>query len=243
MRRIASLDELRGLLILFVVLYHLLYDISLFFPESVGKLWILWPEYSILRAVFPGLFIFLCGISCHLSHNNLRRGLICAGFATAITLLSLLVTPDYPIRFGILHLLAVCILLFIPLKRLTRGFPDWLAILLFIALFFFTWGLPYGMIGGNIALPQQLWNRDGLFILGFPSDRIFSADYFPLMPWGFLFAAGSFAGRGLAEGRAPSFFYHSRSAGMAKIGRHTMLIYLLHQPVWFGVLTLLKVTR
>lgn len=243
MKRIAFLDEMRGSLILLVVLYHLLFDISLFFPAAREGLWLLAPGYEWLRAVVPGLFIALCGISCHLSHNNLRRGLLTAALALGITAVSLLILPESPIRYGILHLLATCILLYLPLSRLLRRVPAVPGILICLLIFCFTLRLQYGMIGISSVLPASLWNRDFLFFLGFPHDSMLSADYFPLMPWGFLFAAGAFGGRALAEGRAPRFFYRSHSTGMAVIGRHTLPVYLLHQPVWFGLLTLLRALR
>lgn len=240
MRRITLLDELRGSLILIVVFYHLIYDIALFFPAAGPHIWLLRPEYRALREVIPALFILLCGVSCHLSRSNLRRGLLTAALALIITAVSLLLSPDAPILFGILHLLSCCILLYLPLSRLLRGVPSWAGILLSLALFLFTRQLGYGIIGFGWELPAFLWNHDALFLLGFPHSGLVSSDYFPLLPWGFLFAAGSFAGRSLAGGRAPALFYRSTSPGMAAIGRHTLPIYLLHQPVWFGVLALLR---
>lgn len=243
MRRYAFLDEVGGVLILVVVLYHLLYDIPLFFPEAWQHIWLLWPEYSALRSAIPALFILLCGVCCHLSRSNLRRGVLTAILAVAITGISLLISPQAPILFGILHLLSSCILLYIPLSRLLHSVPVGVGVLLSIALFFFTLQLEYGIIGFGWKLPAALWDSDFLFFLGFPHRRLVSSDYFPLLPWGFLFAAGCFAGRALSEGRAPDFFYRSSSPGMAAIGRHTLPIYLLHQPVWFGLLSLLRALR
>ena len=109
--RIARIDELRGALILLVLIYHLLYDITLFFPAAAPRLWLLGDAIRPLRAVVPGLFILLCGMCTHLSRNNMRRGLWCALFAGGIRLVSGIVSPACPIRFGILHLLALCLLL------------------------------------------------------------------------------------------------------------------------------------
>ena len=60
--RIARIDELRGALILLVLIYHLLYDITLFFPAAAPRLWLLGDAIRPLRAVVPGLFILLCGM-------------------------------------------------------------------------------------------------------------------------------------------------------------------------------------
>ena len=109
--RIARIDELRGALILLVLIYHLLYDITLFFPAAAPRLWLLGDAIRPLRAVVPGLFILLCGMCTHLSRNNMRRGLWCALFAGVIRLVSGIVSPACPIRFGILHFLAAAVLL------------------------------------------------------------------------------------------------------------------------------------
>lgn len=108
-------------------------------------------------------------------------------------------------------------------------------------LFLFTWGLGYGIIGYSIQLSPALWNRDWLFPLGFPNDRFLSADYFPLMPWGFLFGMGAFCGRYLPRMKQPQA--NCRSTGMERIGRNTLPIYLLHQPVWLLLLGLLRITH
>ena len=118
---IARIDELRGALILLVLIYHLLYDITLFFPAAVPRLWLLGGAIRPLRAVVPGLFILLCGMCTHLSRNNMRRGLWCALFAGGIRHVSGIVSPACPIRFGILHQLALCLLLWLGGFRALRG--------------------------------------------------------------------------------------------------------------------------
>ena len=73
--------------------------------------------------------------------------------------------------------------------------------------------------------------RSYLFPLGLLADGFSSSDYYPLMPWFFLFCAGSFLGRWIKEGRAFHWVYTARMPFLEKLGRHTLLIYILHQPV------------
>ena len=237
--RIARLDEVRGVLILLVMLYHLLYDITLFFPQAIPRLWLLSREYLWLRALVPGAFILLCGVCTHLSHSNLRRGLVCAAMAAVIRIASGLIAPQCPIRFGILHLLAACLLLWQPLHRPLSRLPTGAGLLLGLALFGLCWRMEEGLLAG-FPLPQSWWDRDGLFWLGLPNHRLISADYFPLLPWGGLFLAGCYAGRWLLSSPRRERLQRTRSPGMAVLGRHTLPLYLLHQPVWFGVLALLR---
>ena len=155
--RIARIDELRGALILLVLIYHLLYDITLFFPAAAPRLWLLGDAMRPLRAVVPGLFILLCGMCTHLSRNNMRRGLWCALFAGGIRLVSGIVSPACPIRFGILHLLALCLLLWVPLHPLLGRLPPWVGILCGAVVFWLAFRLEQGTFAG-IPLPAAWKN-------------------------------------------------------------------------------------
>ena len=172
--RIARIDELRGALILLVLIYHLLYDITLFFPAAAPRLWLLGDAIRPLRAVVPGLFILLCGMCTHLSRNNLRRGLWCALFAGGIRLVSGIVSPVCPIRFGILHLLALCLLLWCALHRplAQMHLPPWAAMVGGGLLFALTYRLEQGYFAG-MPLPAALWDREWLLWLGLPWRIIF----------------------------------------------------------------------
>ena len=63
----------------------------------------------------------------------------------------------------------------------------------------------------------------------------FSSDYFPLLPWVFVFFFGVFLGRLAKEGKFPRFFAASHIPFFAFTGRHALLIYILHQPVILGI--------
>lgn len=112
-----------------------------------------------------------------------------------------------PILCGILHLLAACILLYTLLEKLRVTFP---AVLLgaFLLLFF-----------GVTEWPQ--WP---------------SADYFPLVPWAFVFFFGVWLGEPIRKREFPAWFYRAKVPLFPTIGRHTLVIYLAHQPVLYGVL-------
>lgn len=238
--RIARLDELRGVLILLVLFYHLLYDIPLFFPAAAPRLWLLGDAMRPLRAVVPGLFILLCGMCTHLSRSNLRRGVLCAVLAAGIRIVSGIVSPACPIRFGILHLLALCLLLWSAWHRLAPiHLPPWAAILAGGGLFLLTCRLEQGYWAG-MPLPGSWWDHEWLLWLGLPCHRLLSADYFPLLPWGGLFWAGCGLGEWLLSPPRLQHLQQSRSPGMARLGRHTLALYLLHQPVWFAGLWLLR---
>lgn len=81
-----------------------------------------------------------------------------------------------------------------------------------------------------------------LWIFGFTTPDFVSTDYFPLLPWLFVFLFGTWAGRYVKDGRLPQGFYTLKAPHLALVGRHALLIYLLHQPVLYGAVRLLQLT-
>ena len=107
------------------------------------------------------------------------------------------------------------------------------------ALFLLLRDVPEGFLGfegARIAALPGAWYANGLTaFLGFPPADFFSTDYFPLVPWAFLFWCGYFLRRLRPEdaGALP------RIPGLDALGRRSLPLYLLHQPVIYGVLMLL----
>lgn len=239
-RRVYLMDELRGILIIGVVLYHLLYDLAVLFPVGIPWMFSDWMNQA--RNVCTGSLIVISGISCHYSRSNLRRGLRTFGWGMALTLVTGLVMPSQFIIFGILHFFGAAMMLYALLSPLLEKIPTLPGLAGSVLLFLLTWTVYSGFIrvpGAVIYLPDFLYDKPLLFPLGFACTGITSADYYPLMPWGFLFLAGSFFGRYVKEGRLPDLCYRSHLPRLAWLGTHTMAIYLIHQPVIYGVLTLL----
>lgn len=240
-RRIHLMDELRGLSILLMVVHHFLYSLGYVFRVPFGRVW--FNELAVLTPVFAGLFILMCGISCHLSRSNWRRGAVLAGFAVGLSAVLALFLPSEMIWFGILHCLAVCILLYAALSALLRRIPWWIGLSVCVLLFVLTYHAPFtegGYFGikglFSIDVPWSWVNTKWGFALGFSLSP--GSDYFPLLPWLFLFLAGTFLGSLAARDKFPSFFYHPHCRPLAFIGRHTVWVYLAHQPVIFAVLWL-----
>lgn len=237
--RIDLLDAARGVAILAMVVYHALYDLTDIFGLSI-------PLFSWLEPLeppFAGLFILLAGLSCRFSHNNLLRGLRVLALAGAVTLVTAVFLPGEAIWFGILHFMGVGILLYIPLRRALDAVPAAVSLPVLAILFLVSYGLPAGVFGlpGLFAVPapDTLYQAPFLFWLGFPGPFFASADYFPLLPWMFLFLMGAVFGVPVKARRLPPWFYTLRVPVLSAAGRNTLLIYALHQPVLYGVFTLL----
>ena len=228
--RIQLIDALRGLAVVLMCFHHLFYDCV----DLLGApQWLFWnPVFNFLHYVFAGTFILLCGVSCRFSRSNLRRGLIALGCAAAITLVTVLLEMD--IWFGVLHLLAFCMLFFAATGKLWDKLPGWLLGALWVIL------IPVSAVLLNkVTMPSQ--GAAGVFfwVCGWNPDLVFSNDYFPLLPWIFVFLLGTVLGTPIREGRFPKWFYTWTCPFFPAVGRKALLVYIVHQPVLYGLVWLI----
>lgn len=233
-RRVFFLDELRGLCILLMVAYHAAYDLVYIFHVDIPAFH--WPLLRFAQPFVAGIFIFVSGIACRYSRNNIKRGLIALMLGVAMSAVTILYMPEQAIYFGILHFLGVSMLLFAMLEHALDLLPPFWGFLLFGALFAFFYSLPDGFLGFpgfTINLPEALYTKHYLLPFGFGG---MGADYFPLLPWLFLFFAGGYFGLFSRENALPSWFYRKHVPALATIGRYTIYIYVLHQPVVYVIL-------
>lgn len=221
-RRIGLLDAVRGLAVLVMVLYHFLFDLVAFFGAPARLFDNLFLD--VVHYTFAGVFIALAGLSSRLSRSNLRRGLKLALVALGISLVTWLL--KMPVLFGILHFLAVSTLLYGLSHRVWERLPELFAPLLYLAL-----AVVSMLLTQSLNPVQAGW----LWPLGFYSRDFFSSDYFPLLPWFFIFLLGTWLGKLVREGRLPPWFYTLRLRPLAFVGRHALLIYVLHQPLLYGL--------
>ena len=137
-------------------------------------------------------------------------------------------------------------------QKLFDLLPSWVGIGVCVLLFILTMNvrLTYanGMISPGyigipnlfaIKLPMEAYNVGVLFPLGLHNASFSSSDYFPMMPWFFLFLAGSYFGIIAKAGRLPKFCYPTHIKWLAAVGRYTIWIYVLHQPVLYGIFSLI----
>lgn len=225
-----------------MVVYHFFYDLIdgqiLFAPFFYSR------PMNMIRDIFAGLFMFISGISCLLSRNNLRRGILCMGAALLVTAASALFFPEMPIRFGILHLLGICMILYGLLEPISHKMKPVGGFILCVLLFFLTFGVRQGFIGIpallEISIPQIFYQTDVFFPFGILTEGFVSGDYFPLFPWMFCFFAGSFFALWYRRRHIPAWIYRTHIPFLALAGKNTLWIYLLHQPVLFVILILIR---
>lgn len=236
-----SLDAIRGIAIIAMVVYHALYDVTDIFGYNVP----IFDYLTYLEPPFAGAFILLCGVSSRYSHNNYKRGFEVLGLGLLVSVVTAVFIPSQAIHFGILTFMGVAIILFELIKPLVDKIPKIPASIIYIFLFLITYNTArYSIIGiHNVLsfnLPTVLTTTPWLYPLGFPDRNFFSADYFPLLPWFFIFILGTVVGIPIKEGKFPKWFYTMRVPFFAAAGRNTLLIYVLHQPIIYGLLCLVS---
>lgn len=232
-RRVGLIDELRGFAILLMVAYHAGYDLIFLFGVDIPFYGFI-TEY--LQPVVAGLFIVMSGIACRYSRNNAKRGLKALLLGMVLTAVTMIAMPTQSIYFGILHFMGTAMLLFALLKSALDWLPPGWGMLFSAAAFLFTYHLPQGWVGFwsllRIPLPSGLYENRYLLPFGFAGA---GTDYFPLLPWIFLYFFGCYLGMLFIRGLVPNWMYRSHSRFLSSVGKHTIMIYLLHQPVVYGL--------
>lgn len=221
-KRIQSIDALRGISIIGMVIYHFIYDLAVFggMPR-----WILYNTASdMLQLYVCSTFILLAGVSSRFSLSNVKRGIKVLALALIITLVTYLM--DNIVIFGILHFLGISMVFYGLTEKLWDRINTKLAPVIYIALF----------ICGRIVTDNlNPVSTEGLWIFGFYTQGFFSSDYFPIIPWLFLFLLGTWLGILVKDRRLPKWFYSINPKVLPAIGRKSILIYMLHQPILYGI--------
>ena len=229
--RIWELDALRGLCLLGMILVHLVYDLT----ELYGFFrWNYPPAFEFVMEWGGTAFFLISGISATLGSRSLRRGGIVLGCGLLVSVVTIgmwklgLSDEGIVIRFGVLHCLGICMVLWHILKKL----PIWALEVLGTAL------AALGIWAKNVRV-----DTPHLFWLGLVTSDFSSADYFPLLPFLGFFLLGTVLGRLLYAEKCSLLPKADRQNPVIRFltlcGRHSLWIYLLHQPVLTGLMELL----
>ena len=232
------LDELRGLDLISMMLYHGMWDVVFIF--GIFQAWYIGLPGHLWQQSICWVFILLSGFCLPMGHHPFKRGGIVFGAGALVTAVTLLFMPEDVVWFGVLTLLGSAMLLTAALELLLRRIPPLVGVVVSAVLFWMTyptmngfWNLP----GGPLLLPRALYANYLTAYLGFMPKIFFSTDYFPLLPWLFLFWVGYFLHYLVGRNRMEPLC-RSVCPPLGWMGRHSLIIYLLHQPVILGVLTL-----
>lgn len=231
-----GLDTLRGITLVSMMAYHACWDLVYLFGRDWG--WYRSFGAYLWQQSICWTFILLSGYCFHLGRHRLRRGLMSLGGGVLVSIVAQL--SGNPIHCGVLTLLGAAALITIPLDTLLRRLPARAGLAVSFGLFFLTRDINQGYLGFEgarlLELPEWLYRNLYTAYLGFPGPDFFSSDYFSLLPWLFLFWTGYFLYRMRPEEERREL----RLPLFTPLGRHSLLVYLLHQPVIYGALWLLN---
>ena len=237
-QRLHFLDALRGFTLINMIAFHGMWNLVYLFgiranwyTGTPGYLWQQWICWT---------FITLSGFCWSFSRNHLKRGAMVFGGGLIVTAVTCLVMPESRIIFGVLTCIGSCMLLRIPAEKLLKNVPAAVGLAVCFGLFVLlrnVSGRSLGFEGWVICpLPATLYRNLLTAYLGFPHRGFFSTDYFPLLPWFFLFVAGYFLFRLLDErGLNEKLFAKGNVPVLNWLGRHSLIVYLLHQPILYGL--------
>lgn len=225
--RLLSIDVYRGLAILAMVAYHLVWDLNYYGFISVGigvdALW-----FTIQRSILTA-FLLLTGAGLWLAHHNgtnwqrfWRRFALLAAAAIGVSIATWFQFGAYFSWFGVLHAISLSWLLALPLIRA----PLWAQIGVALVFLF----LP--------LFSSPVFNTPWLSWLGFFTVTPMTADLVPLFPWFGVVLLGLVGIRLLGE--TPVFTWQTRNPAarvLAFLGRWSLIIYLVHQPLLFAAIT------
>jgi len=241
MKRHHILDQIRGLTLISMILFHAVWDLVYIFDRDWT--WFYSPLAYVWQQSICWLFIALSGFCWSLGRHKLRRGLIVSGAGFLVSLVTELVMPDQRIRFGVLTLLGFCMLVMIPLEKLLSKIPSWAGLFGSFLSFLLIRNINDGYLGFEglrfAKLPDNLYHMgDIATFVGFTDTRFYSTDYFSVFPWIFLFITGYYAYRlamqyGLLEKLSE---WKPKGKLLGFMGRKSLIIYMLHQPVIYLIL-------
>ncbi|SDG00361.1 Uncharacterized membrane protein [Bosea robiniae] len=231
--RLAIVDIARGVALLAMFVYHFAYDLSSF--RLIETDIVAEPGWRLFARGIAGTFLAIVGFSLVLATRKgfdstayLKRLAMVAGAAALVTLGTWRFMPGEFIFFGILHHVAVASLLALPFLRLPT-----IVVALAAAVAF---ALPSFVAHPLLDQPWAAW-------IGFSRAEIHTADFVPVFPWFGCVLSGivlarlilpRLAGTALAGWRPGS----KATRIVAWGGRHSLLVYLVHQPLFIGALML-----
>lgn len=227
--RIWELDALRGFCIVCVIFVHFMFDLVYFLGKQVDFP----PLYTFIQQYGGAIFVVLSGCCATLGSRSFRRGVLVFGCGMLITLVTFgmyrmgMAASDVVVKFGVLHLLGICMMLYPLLKKLPTTALSVLAA---------------AIVAIGYAIQGMRFSVRWLFPLGFVYPGFSSSDFFPLLPQLGWFLLGIVIGRTLYHekrtllpGTAQDFFLFRF---FQWCGRQSLWIYLLHQPVVYGLIEL-----
>lgn len=239
-KRYGMLDAVRGFALLNMIAYHAIWDLVYLYQAD-------WQWYKscggyVWQQGICWTFIFLSGFCLPFGRRTVRRGVVVTVCGAVITAVTLAVMPQNRVVFGVLTLTGSCMLITGVCGRQFAKIPPGAGMAVSTLLFLLTRNVNDGGLGfekWNLCrLPSALYRNTFTAFLGFPHRGFFSTDYFSLVPWIFLFWTGYFTSRYLSRKQAMGFLEKGVPGPLMWLGKHSLGIYMVHQPLLYIALEL-----
>ena len=218
-KRFYLIDEYRGFCMINMILYHAIWDL---------------------------VYIFGCNWQWYKSELTFYwQQSVCWSF---------IFVPESRVIFGVLTLLGSSMLLMIPCDKLFSKVNPWIGAIISFVTFLFVYPVNDGYFGFGgkemVSLPMELYSDWISTYIGFPMPGFWSTDYFSILPWFFLYATGYFCYSILFRGKegngktmVKEMISKSICSPLGWIGRNALIIYMLHQPIVYGILIVWNMIR
>ena len=231
--RAGILDLLRGISIIYVMLYHLLYDLIFFGGMDLPFFFTGW--WETVHQLFLIVLFGVSGICAGFSRNVLKRGATLFLMGEALTIATAIFMPDDIIVFGVLSCFGTIMLIYGVISPILKKVPNIIVFVVFtlLTVVFFDFARNESLFllftKVQLNLPD---NIDYLYPIGITASGFRSADYFPLIPYGFIFLAGTAFSDFVKNGQLPAFIYSAKLPVINFLGRYSLWAYIIHQPVF-----------
>ncbi len=227
------LDEIRGFMVVCMVVFHGFYAVKMALPEARPFVNLLIDFFMPAEPFFSGGFILLSGLCCNFSRSNLKRGLILAVIAIGFNVATY-IGEEYLefsgllIQFGILNLLAFCMVFVGVFDKLLKKVNPYVGIIINLIIFILT----YIFILNDYD--YIIVESKNLFMFGFIYRGFTAADYFPIIPWVFLYLVGYYLGKTCFIEKTKKILIKKCIIPFRFVGKYAIIVYILHQPIIFG---------
>ena len=224
--RVWQIDALRGVAMILMTVFHALVDIRDFFGFADVRYYE--PPLLYIGRSSAILFMFVSGVSCCFSKNNIKRGLKTILCGMIITVATFIIVRDLYVRFGILHFLGAAMIIIGLFERIITREKARQAIMWIAS--------PVSLIIGRV-FSQMRTTLPFLLIFGITTASFVSYDYYPIFPWIGIVFAGYAAGKIVAKNRKKlaSMRKPPLIPAICSLGKVSLIYYLLHQPALFAV--------
>lgn len=216
--RSLNLDILRGFAVLLMIIFHFAYDLTIFHFADLNfssGFWYWLPRFIVFCFLYSmGVsLVIVYGQKFNLKHM-LKRFYKIAGFALLITVTTYFMFPKNWVYFGTLHCITVATLIGAPLARYPKINLALSLAIIFSGLYF---DITYAQLSGLVAIK--------------------SIDFIPIYPWYCVVGiAIFFTHQGYSFPQIPA---NKLTNSLARLGQKSLPIYLIHQPLIYGLLLLI----